>query len=46
LPNMFTAGALYGFSGYLLGQLLSADRARFGHHVRHDLVSPVPWLCH
>jgi hypothetical protein len=39
LPNVLTAGALYGFGGHLLGQLLFADRARFGHHVCHDIAS-------
>lgn len=46
LPNMFSAGALYGFGGFLLGQLLFADRARFRHHVCHDVAPPVPLLCH
>jgi hypothetical protein len=45
LPNVLTASALYGFGGHLLGQLLFADRARFGHHVCHEVAPPVPLLC-
>lgn len=35
LPNMFATGALYGIGRPRFGQLLLADRTRFGHHVRH-----------
>ena len=39
LPNMFAAGARYGFGRLLLGQLLFADGARFSHHVHHGVNS-------
>jgi hypothetical protein len=37
LPNMVTADARYRFGRLLLGHLLSADGARFSHHVCHGL---------
>jgi hypothetical protein len=39
LPNMFTAGTGHSIGGPSFGQLPFADRARFGHYVRHDLGS-------
>jgi hypothetical protein len=35
LPSVFTTNAEHGVGGPLLGQLLSADRARFSHYVPH-----------
>jgi hypothetical protein len=37
LPGMFTAGAGNGISRPLLGELLSANWARFSHHVCHKV---------
>ena len=39
LPNMFAAGAVYGFGWSLFDQLPFADWARFGHYVCHNLAS-------
>jgi hypothetical protein len=39
LPNMFTAGARHRVGRPLLGELLFADWARFGHHIGHNLGS-------
>ena len=37
--NIFTAGAVHSISRFLLGELLSADWAGFGHYAGHDLAS-------
>ena len=35
LPDMIATGARYGVGGFLLGELLFADRAGFRHRVSH-----------
>ncbi len=39
LPDMFAAGALHAIGRPSFGQLLFANRARFGHHISHGLNS-------
>lgn len=41
---MLAAGAVHGFGGRLLGQLLLANRARFCHHVDHNSHLLRTWL--
>ncbi len=38
-PNIFSAGAVHRLGRLLLGELLSADWAGFGHYVGHDFTS-------
>ena len=38
-PNIFPAGAVHSISRFLLGELLFADWAGFGHYADHDLAS-------
>ena len=41
LPNVLTAGAADGVGGSRFNELLSADRARLGHHIGHNRYSSV-----
>ena len=43
LPDMIATGARYGVGGFLLGELLFADRAGFRHRVSHKAYSFRLW---